>query len=294
MSKTKRFDPDSKSRLLNAIYENKPEVLSAMKNEGYPITTHRFDKDGSTALHIAAGDEDIQPRTIQKLLNLGLNPNARDTYGKTPLHIASEQEHMKPKIIKTLIEAGSDPRATDKNGVTPIGLAEMTTYDNNNEHRQEIFKALGSPDLAYTKTQRDMQKHFGTTDAAKACEIYLQEKQGAEEFHNKVEKGAQIQDDDSCCIIMTAIIPDQSKIYLNLEQEKQSNQMLYRHQTELLYEEYNIINSFISHPIISGPSMSDSFGIMIVPSALDPFTLEDLGQFIGAIQNYFTGTEDNS
>jgi len=42
----------------------------------------------------------------------------------------------------------------------------------------------------------DMQRVFGTNDAARACEIYLQEQKesGSTEFFSKVEKGARIQD----------------------------------------------------------------------------------------------------
>jgi len=91
---------------------------------------------------------------------------------------------------------------------------------------------------------------------------------------------------------MTALnLPTNTDVFLTLEQEKQLNQMSFALSNELSPEETNMLNNFVHHPIISGPSMSGpSLDIIMVPAVLDQFTLEDLGQFIGAIHNYLTGS----
>jgi tRNA nucleotidyltransferase (CCA-adding enzyme) len=98
--------------------------------------------------------------------------------------------------------------------------------------------------------------------------------------------------DDGCCIVMTALnLPTNIDLFLTLEQEKQFNQASFAISNELSLETTNMLNEFARHPIISGSIMSaPSMDVIMVPAVLDQFTLEDLGQFIGKIHNYLTGS----
>jgi len=70
--------------------------------EGVDPNVRLLDRQGGTALHVAARTGDVDAAKV--LLDYRADPNARDDHGKTPLDYAIETWHG--KVAKLLREHG--------------------------------------------------------------------------------------------------------------------------------------------------------------------------------------------
>jgi ankyrin repeat protein len=75
--------------------------------------------DGSTALHWAVQDDDLE--TVALLLKAGANVKAQDRYTFTPLYFAAANGNA--AIVTALLEAGADPNAADASKETALMTA---------------------------------------------------------------------------------------------------------------------------------------------------------------------------
>ena len=79
------------------------------------------DKDGNTALHIAALNGNYQ--VVEALLSKGINVNTRNHSGNTPLHSSILSKNINLKVINFIIDSGADINATNNQDHTPLILA---------------------------------------------------------------------------------------------------------------------------------------------------------------------------
>ncbi len=100
----------------------------------FDATVDVLNRDGQTALHIAARSERIRAShkktIIKKLLEEGADPNIRDGEGKTPLHQAVKAMgyYHNPleapvEIVTLFLSYGADPTILTNDGKMPIDLA---------------------------------------------------------------------------------------------------------------------------------------------------------------------------
>ena len=75
-----------------------------------------IDRDGRTALHHAAINDDVEGAVM--LLSAGAKPNAADSSGWTPLHFAAQVYGV--DVANALIAAGAAVDAVDSHGNTPL------------------------------------------------------------------------------------------------------------------------------------------------------------------------------
>jgi len=85
-----------------AMEEHGAEVLASLLEEGVDPNVRLLDRQGGTALHVAARTGDVDAAKV--LLDYRADPNARDDHGKTPLDYAIETWHG--KVAKLLREHG--------------------------------------------------------------------------------------------------------------------------------------------------------------------------------------------
>jgi ankyrin repeat protein len=74
------------------------------------------DKDGASALHVAAGE--AKREVVDWLLSKGADLGARTAAGLTPLHVAAQGGN--DDVVRFLIKRGTEVDAKDKSGVTPL------------------------------------------------------------------------------------------------------------------------------------------------------------------------------
>jgi ankyrin repeat protein len=91
------------------------------------LLEHRVDVnalqiDGTTALHWAANQDDIE--TAQLLIHAGANVKAANRYGVTPLSLASTNGNG--AMVALLLKAGADPNTTLPGGETALMTAART------------------------------------------------------------------------------------------------------------------------------------------------------------------------
>ena len=92
------------------------EKIQEIRNEGI---RNEKDKDGNTALHRAARENDYE--VVTKLIALGVGVNEKNKSGWTPLHTAAWNNAR--EVVALLIKSGADVDAKDKDGETPLHAA---------------------------------------------------------------------------------------------------------------------------------------------------------------------------
>ena len=120
------------------------------------------DKDGMTALHIAAkrGADEI----VRLLLAKGANVHTKDRYERTALHYASACCH--PKIVRMIVAYDADLNAKDNQGNSPLQYSTnpevielLRKYGAEGKSGREIFAGAGSwDDLILNKQKERSEK----------------------------------------------------------------------------------------------------------------------------------------
>jgi ankyrin repeat protein len=114
-----------KNALIESAGQDHPDLAKLLLDHGWDVNAR--DKDGDTALHLAA---DCNLLSIMELLiSRGADYNAHNKKGKTPLHRAIGGGKL---AIQTLLEKGADINVKDDEGTTPLWRAS---------YRGKFFKA---------------------------------------------------------------------------------------------------------------------------------------------------------
>ena len=115
------------------------------------------DRDGNTALHIAADASvptlavDQSVALIRLLLEARAKPDIANAQGLTPLHLASAS-HDRPDGVAELLRAGAAPNAQDPKGDTPLHIAVSADADASNVAVVDALLAGGAnPNISDTK-----------------------------------------------------------------------------------------------------------------------------------------------
>lgn len=90
----------------------------------YGVDINTRDREGRTALHLAAANNDDE--AICRLCELGADRNLKARNGRTALHAGAAAGHV--RIVELLLELGGDITAVDKDGWTAVALAEFNNH----------------------------------------------------------------------------------------------------------------------------------------------------------------------
>merc|ERR1719277_620327 len=90
----------------------------------YGVKVSLADRDGRTALHCAAHNDDVDG--ICRLIEWGADVNIKDKVLRTPIHIAAAAGNMKATLL--LLEVGADMNAKDEKHFTAAGHANMNSH----------------------------------------------------------------------------------------------------------------------------------------------------------------------
>jgi len=93
--------------LCRAVRSGDIERVRLLVSAGVDVNAK--DKDGNTALHVAAGNGHAE--IVELLIAKGADVNAQGYFGRTPLHRASAADHK--KIAELLIASGAEVNAKD-------------------------------------------------------------------------------------------------------------------------------------------------------------------------------------
>jgi len=102
------------TRVIDAARRGDAAGVRALIQKKAPATA--ADPDGTTALHVAVQNDQIE--IVQALLKAGAQANAATRYGVTPLALAAT--NGSPAVVAALIEAGANPNAANPDGETVL------------------------------------------------------------------------------------------------------------------------------------------------------------------------------
>jgi ankyrin repeat protein len=89
-----------------------------------PMKVNHQDAEGRTALHVAAGNDDVD--SICRLIEWGIDVNLHDYKKRTPLHTAARNGHYDATML--LLEVGADLNAKDEKEYTAVAHAEARNH----------------------------------------------------------------------------------------------------------------------------------------------------------------------
>jgi ankyrin repeat protein len=107
-------------RLVEAVKTSDKAAIQTLLPQHIDLSA--ADTDGSTALHWAVRQDDIE--TANLLIHSGANVKAANRYGVTPLSLACANGNA--AIIESLLKAGADPNAALPGGETALMTAART------------------------------------------------------------------------------------------------------------------------------------------------------------------------
>jgi uncharacterized protein len=145
------------SALMQAVYENKPEIVAVLRNAVSELDLYEaaavgdvaclhsllgkdsaqvnsLSSDGFAPLHLACFFR--QPEAAQVLLAAGADPNAVSTHRISIIHSAAASRDS--ALVKLVLAAGADPNVQQQGGYTALQSAAM---HNNVEMIQALLKA---------------------------------------------------------------------------------------------------------------------------------------------------------
>jgi uncharacterized protein len=105
------------SPLIQAVQRHDRVAVNALLDRGTDVNAAHG--DGSTALHIAATNDDLP--MIELLLDAGAAPDAATRFQVRPLELASSNGNR--AAVERLLAAGADPNAVSREGQTPLMTA---------------------------------------------------------------------------------------------------------------------------------------------------------------------------
>ena len=111
-------DGEGRNALINAVIENKPELIYWLIDNGTDI--NHQDKIGYSVLHFAG--QNILVELSKYLLEKGANPNIQDIHGNTALWTAIFNTKLPTDdqgVVKLLLKYGADANLTNNHGKTP-------------------------------------------------------------------------------------------------------------------------------------------------------------------------------
>lgn len=120
--------------LIEAVKQHDRAAVSVLLDRGADVNA--ADGDGSTALHWAAQNDDLE--MLRFLLEAGASPTAATRFDVTPLELAALNGNA--AAIERLLDAGADPNAASREGQTPL----MTAARNGNVAAVETLIARGA------------------------------------------------------------------------------------------------------------------------------------------------------
>lgn len=90
----------------------------------YGVDMNMRDREGRTALHIAAANNDDE--AICRLVELGAKRKLKDRKGQTALHAAAAAGNT--MAVEMLLQLAADVNGTDKAGWTAVSHAEFNNH----------------------------------------------------------------------------------------------------------------------------------------------------------------------
>lgn len=106
--------------LSRAIYTNQVEV--ALKALNFIDNLNGLNEGGESFLHMAVRKDNTE--LAKQLIERGANVNIADREGNTALHIAASTQHDSTALLLQLMAAKADHTMQNQQGQTPIKLAE--------------------------------------------------------------------------------------------------------------------------------------------------------------------------
>ncbi len=104
--------------LLAVLAAPRDEMIMPLIDAGALIEMRR-QKDGATALHLAASRRSAVPATL--LLQAGADPTLKNGEGQTPLHLAAADGRV--EVLQAMIDHGVDVDTPDRDGHTALHTA---------------------------------------------------------------------------------------------------------------------------------------------------------------------------
>jgi ankyrin repeat protein len=105
---------DGDNTLVTAIYENKPDVVEFLLQQGLDV--NEMNQNWSPLMRaVGCGRLNV----LRVLLSAGALVDQQDDEGCTALFIAAQKKE-KPLVVKKLLDAGASPRAVNTHGFFPL------------------------------------------------------------------------------------------------------------------------------------------------------------------------------
>merc|ERR1712187_639633 len=127
----------------------------------YGVKVNSCDAQGRTALHEAAGNDDVD--AVCRLLEWGADVNIRDNNKQTPIHVAAAKGKL--KVTMLLLEVGADMNAKDNREYTAVAHAEA----NNNFALMDRLVLLGGRGHGLHQKEGQEASGFGRSISAKTA-----------------------------------------------------------------------------------------------------------------------------